>query len=304
MNNFKLTILIPTYNNGRYVVRALESILSQQSNYPYKVIFLEDCSTDDSVKIIKKYIAKYPKKIFLHQNKINLGLCKNIFNGYQLLETDYFCVLDPDDYWIDNHKVKSALEFLEKNKEYSIYTTNYYLEKDGEREIAIKQKTNCEFSIEHHQKIVLGHTSSTIFRNIVFKNYNKTILKRILNNKNSDVYRGDTFRNYLHLDKGKGFFDKNFTSVYSTNEKGIWNSLNVFEKNLFNAKLYLEMFIFFKSKYQFMLELADYFTLKLKEHATKNGGVLGKKYIKEYIKIIFNKKIIKFKQAVARFLIR
>jgi len=59
----EISILVLTYNHGRFVRRALDSIVMQKINVPYEIIILDDASTDNTQEIIKEYKKKYPQKI-------------------------------------------------------------------------------------------------------------------------------------------------------------------------------------------------------------------------------------------------
>ena len=68
----KLICLLPTYNKEKTLARAIESVVCQKADFSYKLIILDDCSSDNSYNIAKKYQEKYPEKIELVRNKTNL----------------------------------------------------------------------------------------------------------------------------------------------------------------------------------------------------------------------------------------
>ena len=63
-------VLIPNYNNSKYLEECLNSVLSQITNFEYHIYINDDCSKDNSIQIINEYIIKYPGKITLFQNNI------------------------------------------------------------------------------------------------------------------------------------------------------------------------------------------------------------------------------------------
>ena len=65
MNHFqyKMTVIVPSYNNGQYIRQALDSILMQKVTFDYQIIITDDCSQDDSQNIIREYELKYSNKI-------------------------------------------------------------------------------------------------------------------------------------------------------------------------------------------------------------------------------------------------
>ena len=57
-NQYILTVIIPLYNNDKYIKRCLQSIINQ-SIKNIKIIIVDDGSTDDSLHIIRWYVQRY-----------------------------------------------------------------------------------------------------------------------------------------------------------------------------------------------------------------------------------------------------
>ena len=51
-------VIIPNYNSGIYIKRCLDSLLEQEYRVN-EIIVVDDCSTDESTKIVKEYTKKY-----------------------------------------------------------------------------------------------------------------------------------------------------------------------------------------------------------------------------------------------------
>jgi len=66
-----ISVLMPNYNSEKYLNEAIESILNQTYEN-FEFIILDDCSTDNSWKIIQEY-AKKDKRINIFRNEKNLG---------------------------------------------------------------------------------------------------------------------------------------------------------------------------------------------------------------------------------------
>ena len=58
----KISVIVPVYNTEKYLSKCLDSIVNQ-SYENIEIIIVNDCSSDDSEKIIKEYEQKYPNKI-------------------------------------------------------------------------------------------------------------------------------------------------------------------------------------------------------------------------------------------------
>ena len=92
----KVTVLIPFYNPGRYLVDAIESVFSQTYKN-WKLILINDASTDDSLSLIKKYLSDDRVKIVHH--KRNLGQSSSLNTGLNLVDTPFLIQLDADDWF-------------------------------------------------------------------------------------------------------------------------------------------------------------------------------------------------------------
>lgn len=107
VKHHKFVIIVPNYNNGYFISKCIESVLNQ--NYDdFKLIIVDDLSTDNSVDIIKSY---KDDRIILIQNKRKRynGGSRNVGIEYALenLDFDYFCFLDSDDWWKHNEVLET-----------------------------------------------------------------------------------------------------------------------------------------------------------------------------------------------------
>ena len=119
--NPDLSILLITYNHEKYIAKAIESILEQETEYTFQIHVIEDCSTDNTQKVISSYVNKYPKIVIPHFNKKNIGnpvTQKNFIRGLRLMNGKYFAVLEGDDFWTSKDKVQKQINFLELNPDY------------------------------------------------------------------------------------------------------------------------------------------------------------------------------------------
>ena len=92
----KVSIIVPVYNVENYIERCLESLVNQTLQ-DIEIIVVNDGSTDNSEKIINKYIEKYDGKIKL-VSKQNGGLSDARNYGMKYATGEYIAFLDSDDY--------------------------------------------------------------------------------------------------------------------------------------------------------------------------------------------------------------
>lgn len=260
-SSFLLTVLCPNYNNERYLNKSIESILQQKCNFNYKIIFIDDCSTDNSVKIINSYIQKYPDKIYLYKNETNLKLLATIIKGYRMVDTEFFTVLDPDDYYIDENYFQRAIDFLRHNKKYTVYVNNTIMKKDGRDYLFFPNIEKKDYTLNDSGDILFGHTSSTIFRN-KFNEKNLDKIAQYIGTEYEKAFRGDTFRNLFALTFGKGHFENKNAGVYNFTYEGIWSKLSSKEMNLLNLKAFIAFFMYFNKGKKFLLNKISYWLQK------------------------------------------
>ena len=79
-NNELVSLHILSYNQEKYIKEALNSVLNQTYT-PLEIIVSDDCSSDNTFKIIKKTVSEYkgPHKIIINRNEKNLGIVKHFF---------------------------------------------------------------------------------------------------------------------------------------------------------------------------------------------------------------------------------
>ena len=110
----KITVIIPNYNNGKFIDECLSSVVCQ--NYPeIQMIVVDDGSTDDSVKKIKNFIKQHKNADIrlIQQNNLNAAMARN--EGMKIADGDYVLFLDSDDLLKDN-ALKAMVEMYEKEK--------------------------------------------------------------------------------------------------------------------------------------------------------------------------------------------
>lgn len=133
----KHSVLVVTYNQEDYIQDTIDSLVSQ-TELPYEIIILDDCSKDNNWRIITENQKKFPDLIKAYRNEVNLGLFQNM----QKIRTLYsgnivsFCsgddLLEADTIRAVNKKISD--EKLDGEKERFIIVTNsLHLYPDGKK---------------------------------------------------------------------------------------------------------------------------------------------------------------------------
>ncbi len=91
----KVSVIVPVYNTEKYLEKCLDSIVNQTYK-DIEIIVINDGSTDNSFKIINKYVDKYPNIVYKEITNHGQGYARNL--GIKLSSGDYIMFLDSDDY--------------------------------------------------------------------------------------------------------------------------------------------------------------------------------------------------------------
>ena len=123
--NYSVSVVIPMYNMAEYVGECLDSLLAQTFQ-DFEVIVVDDCSTDNSVEIVKSYMPKFNGRLKLTKTETNSGSdCPPRNIGLLLARGEYLQFIDADDMLLT-----TALETLYKAAilydAEVVYTAAYY----------------------------------------------------------------------------------------------------------------------------------------------------------------------------------
>lgn len=106
--NNGIAVVMATYNGSRYLREQLDSILNQSVSVD-EIVIVDDCSSDDTIKIINEYRRKY-SFIYLIQNVKNIGVVKTFEAAINNCKGQYILFADQDDVWF-----KDKVEILISN---------------------------------------------------------------------------------------------------------------------------------------------------------------------------------------------
>jgi hypothetical protein len=113
----KLTVLLTTYNHERFVEQALTSVVEQQTNFPFEVVVIEDCSTDATRRIVKTFADRYPDLVRPVLAPANENSNRLFAAEWARSQADYVAMLDGDDYWTAPDKLQRQVDLLDARPE-------------------------------------------------------------------------------------------------------------------------------------------------------------------------------------------
>ena len=130
MNN-KVDIIIPVYNSQKYICKTIKSVF-RQTYKNWKLIIIDDASTDNTRKIVERICVKIKDKtkIMILRNNINKGQAFSRNRGLKHSKSKFVTFLDSDDYW-DKNKLKKQIKFMLSNN-YDFSYTDYKIIKNNQ----------------------------------------------------------------------------------------------------------------------------------------------------------------------------
>ena len=94
----RLSIAMATFNGARYLDTQLRSFV-EQSRLPDQLVVCDDCSTDETVAILREFARSAPFEVTIVQNSENLGHLANFSKAVALADGDIILMSDQDDRW-------------------------------------------------------------------------------------------------------------------------------------------------------------------------------------------------------------
>lgn len=230
----KVSVVIPNYNYGRYLDERFNTIIDQ--NYPvYEIIFLDDCSSDNSIEIAKKYASNCTIPIEIISNDVNSGsVSKQWAKGIATARGDYVWIAEADDLCEKSFLQKVMAGFIDDNVVLS-YSQSKQIDEDGHlidsdylkytNEIN-ENKWIKKYSREGIQEICDTLAVKNTIPNVsavVFKKYEiSEILDEIIQYK----IAGDWFFYVWLLQKGNISFNPESLNCHRRHDKGVTISEN------------------------------------------------------------------------------
>ena len=122
MTSPKVSVCIDSFNYGRFLAEAIESVLGQSFS-DYEVIISDDCSTDDSLEIAERY-ARQDRRVTVSRNAQNLGMVRNRNAGLALAQGEYVKTLHADDFLCSPDALGKMVAALDVNHAISLVASS------------------------------------------------------------------------------------------------------------------------------------------------------------------------------------
>lgn len=241
-----VSVVMITYGHEKYIKEAINGIFMQQTYFPVELIIANDCSPDNTDKVVEKSLLNASENVIVKytRHEKNLGMIPNFIWALQQCKGKYIALCEGDDYWTDPKKLQKQVDFMVLNPKYSMCFTSvkkYYQDKHIFKDwhIELKQK---DYSANEIISNLLIPTCTAVFRNDNNDNF-----KNLFENKNfvfADMIM------WLHLlEKGRIFCLPFESGVYRRNEGSVSGIMSL-ELQLRLLKQHEEIAISFEGKYK------------------------------------------------------
>lgn len=123
----KISICIITYNQEQYITSALNSAISQVTDFPFEIVVSDDCSTDSTPEICRDYEKSNPGLVRFVQPPQNLGTGRHWVYALKQCRGDYIAMCEGDDFFLSADKLQRQCDCLERKQNYSFCSHEVYL---------------------------------------------------------------------------------------------------------------------------------------------------------------------------------
>lgn len=213
-----VSVVMITYNHSLYIKQAIDSILSQVTDFEFELIISNDKSTDDTDLVIRETLAQNPNahKAKYINHETNLGMMPNFVSALSNATGKYIGLCEGDDYWCDDNKLQIQADFLENNPDFSICFSNVgLLTSSGMKEDNRKKKIPEVSTIKELAQNNFIHTPSVLYRNHLIKEFPKYFVEAPI---------GDYFLHMLNAQHGKIKYIDKVLAVYRIHDASYWSS--------------------------------------------------------------------------------
>lgn len=227
-----VSIMVLAYNHEKYIRECLDSLVCQQTNFPYEIVIGEDCSTDNTRAICFEYQKRFPDKIRVLWSEENLYS----YGGNELrvrykCRGEFVAYCEGDDYWTDPLKLQKQVDLIRaKDAVMCVAFTDWvYSDRVVHSTYDAKEYITSE-DLKHHY----FHTTTYLMRRDVFMSLDERF-PRFVNLHDMQI-------EFCMADCGKISLLPEIVSAYRWSGAGIATRLNRLTTYAFTMRMMSELF--------------------------------------------------------------
>lgn len=173
-NSPEIVVVVPSYNNARNYSRNLDSVINQEVEIPFSIVYIDDCSTDQTGQLVEQYAQQNNciEKITIIHNQRRVGSLANLYNTVNSLPDHVIVVLlDGDDWLLHNRALQKIYQAYQNKNNWFVYSKMIYLSGGAEGSKAIPQEImkKNSFRDEDWSTLHVKTFYAGLFKRIAFK---------------------------------------------------------------------------------------------------------------------------------------
>lgn len=213
----KVSVLLLTYNQERFIGDAIEGFLIQKTDFPCELVITDDCSTDGTREVIRGYWEKHPDRIRVLLNRHNLHSNRTVTRAYEACRGPYVAFVEGDDYWTAPDKLQRQADLLDRHPDYAVcFHSVTMIWDDGSRAPMLYRPARIQdrYTLRDLAEKNFIATCSVMYRRGVFGRYPAWFYSMPI---------GDWCQHVLHAQHGDvGYLDEPM-GVYRQHRGGVYS---------------------------------------------------------------------------------
>jgi glycosyltransferase involved in cell wall biosynthesis len=209
-----------TYNQEKYISKAIDSFLMQKTKFRFEILIGEDASTDNTGAIVNEYEVKYPDMIRVVTDKKNVGAVVNESRLIEKSKGKYIALCEGDDYWTDENKLQKQVDYMENNPDCSLCFHSVEMIKENDPHSGILIRPYMNDTKSRTEDIIIGGGGFCPTASLFFPS-------RYLHDLPDFYFRshvGDYPLQMYLAAIGYAYYIDECMAVYRTGVKGSWTS--------------------------------------------------------------------------------
>lgn len=213
------------------IADGLKSWLAQQTAFTFEIVLSDDCSTDNTVAVVKKFQQQHPDKIIILTSDKRLGLAKNWIKCMKACRGKYIAFCDGDDLWTDPLKLQKQVDYLEANPGCNLVCADYdYVSETG---VFVESEWKKDWYGKQFDLIEnLGQSICTTLTTVIRTSALAPLLNSITTEQHPFIW--DTVLWAYTLKKGWGYFYPEKLALRRVQANGEYTTKGFLEKAVYD----------------------------------------------------------------------
>jgi len=220
-----VSVILVSYNHQEYISESIHSILSQQTEHDIELVWYDDCSTDDTVKIGTSILDKSSiekKYIFPINNRKSYKIARWL-SILEQCSGDYICTIEGDDFWISKNKIENQIRLLQSSQSNICFGPAVIVDPDSKPTGKCIAFHGEKLGIFPTQAVVDGDGGFMASASICIKS---SVLQSLPDWFFGYVPVGDYPLQVLSSAKAGAIYYPEFTSAYRRGDPNSWTTIN------------------------------------------------------------------------------